>query len=87
MSIKENALEAIQVAEQIAHNSDSNDQKLSLLSSFFDSAVSLIPDDQLGELVNAITESLADVISSPSEDQVEPINKLKQITEQINTTL
>lgn len=73
----ETAQKAVLAAEQVALNSESNDQELSLFRAFFDSAVALLTEDKMIELAKSLADDVRNEIAhEPSDMQAEHVEKL-----------
>lgn len=70
--------EAISAATMVALNSESNDQELSLLREFFDTAVRYIPDKSKKDFVLDLIKSVDNELpSTPYDMQVKYLELLK----------
>ena len=73
----EAAQKSVLAAEQVALNSESNDQELSLFRSFFDSAVALLPENKMVELATSLAVDVKNEIAhEPYDMQAEHLENL-----------
>ena len=78
------ANKAIEAALSVAGHSDSNDQEISLLNSYFTSVLTLLPQEQFIPLVHLMAEEIdVEIAHAPNEIQQEHVDQLTDLIEQL----